>query len=113
METAARVVAVQAESIEVRAPDDIERALAAAEATHAEAGILLTSPLVYVHMNISSKSANLRYPNASLSFPSLPNFRQLAVSWLMGRTRSSFTEDAGITSGKSCTVPRRVTCRYN
>ena len=43
-ETAARAVAVQAESIEVRAPDDIERALAAAEATHAEAGILLTSP---------------------------------------------------------------------
>ena len=43
-EMAARAVAVQAESIEVRAPDDIERALAAAEATHAEAGILLTSP---------------------------------------------------------------------
>jgi putative tryptophan/tyrosine transport system substrate-binding protein len=62
-ETAARAVALQTESIELRAPDDIERALAAAEARHAEAGILLTSPLVYVHMKqISELAISKRLP---------------------------------------------------
>ena len=71
-ETAARAVAVQAESIEVRAPNVIERALAAAEATHAEAGILLTSPLVYVHMKqISELAIPKRLPLISV-FPEFP-----------------------------------------
>ena len=76
-EAAVRAVAVQAESIEVRAPDDIERALAAAEATHAEAGILLTSPLVYVHMKqISELAIPKRLPLISVfaEFPRAGGF---------------------------------------
>jgi putative ABC transport system substrate-binding protein len=46
-ETAARAVAVEAEIIEVRVPDDFERALEAARTKHIEAGILLSSPLVF------------------------------------------------------------------
>jgi putative tryptophan/tyrosine transport system substrate-binding protein len=46
-ETAARAFAVEAEIIEVRVPDDFERALEAARTKHIEAGILLSSPLVF------------------------------------------------------------------
>jgi putative ABC transport system substrate-binding protein len=45
--TAARALAVQTEIMEVRAPEDFERALEAARTRHVEAGILLSSPLVY------------------------------------------------------------------
>ena len=47
-ETAARALAVKAEIIEVRVPDDFEGAVEAASARHVEAGILLSSPLVFV-----------------------------------------------------------------
>jgi putative tryptophan/tyrosine transport system substrate-binding protein len=46
-EAAVRAVAVEAEIIEVRFPDDFERALEVARARHVEAGILLSSPLVF------------------------------------------------------------------
>ena len=48
METAARAFAVEAEIMEVRVPDDFERALEAARTRHVEAGILLSSPLVFL-----------------------------------------------------------------
>jgi putative ABC transport system substrate-binding protein len=47
-ETAARAFAVEAEIMEVRAPDDFEDALQAARTRHVEAGILLSSPLVFM-----------------------------------------------------------------
>ena len=47
-ETAARALALEAEIIEVQIADDFERALEAARTRHVEAGILLSSPLVYV-----------------------------------------------------------------
>ena len=47
-ETAARALAVEAEIMEVRVVDDFEDAMEAARARHAEAGILLSSPLVFV-----------------------------------------------------------------
>ena len=46
-ETAARALAVETEIVEVRGPDDFERALEAAAAKHLEAGVLLSSPLVF------------------------------------------------------------------
>jgi putative ABC transport system substrate-binding protein len=48
-ETAARALALalEAEVIEVRVADDFERALEAAQTKHVEAGILLSSPLVF------------------------------------------------------------------
>jgi putative tryptophan/tyrosine transport system substrate-binding protein len=76
-ETAARAVAVQAESIELRAPDEIERALAAAGVRHAEAGILLSSPLVYVYMKqISELAIPKRLPLISVfaEFPRAGGF---------------------------------------
>src|SRR6516165_9619226 len=46
-ETAARALALEAEVMEVRVADDFERALEAARTKHVEAGILLSSPLVF------------------------------------------------------------------
>src|SRR5215471_9441323 len=46
-ETAARAVGVEAEILEVRVPDDLHGAMEAARARHVEAGILLSSPLVF------------------------------------------------------------------
>jgi putative tryptophan/tyrosine transport system substrate-binding protein len=46
-ETAARALALEAEVIEVRVADDFERALETAQTKHVEAGILLSSPLVF------------------------------------------------------------------
>jgi len=46
-ETAARASAVEAEIMEVRVPDDFESAFEAAKITHVEAGVLLSSPLVF------------------------------------------------------------------
>ena len=45
---AARTFHIEAESMEVRVVEDFERAIEAARARHAEAGILLSSPLVFV-----------------------------------------------------------------
>jgi putative ABC transport system substrate-binding protein len=45
--TAVQALGLESEIIEVRSPDDLEGALAAATTKHAEAGILLSSPLVY------------------------------------------------------------------
>ncbi len=47
-ETAARALALEAEVMEVRVADDFERALEAARIKHVDAGILLSSPLVFV-----------------------------------------------------------------
>jgi putative ABC transport system substrate-binding protein len=47
-ETAARALALEAEILEVQVADDFEGALEAAKTRHVEAGILLSSPLVYV-----------------------------------------------------------------
>jgi putative ABC transport system substrate-binding protein len=46
-ETTARALALEAETMEVRVADDFEGALEAARTKHAEAGILLSSPLVF------------------------------------------------------------------
>ena len=46
--TAVRALRLESEIIEVRSPDDLERALAAATSKRAEAGILLSSPLMFV-----------------------------------------------------------------
>jgi putative tryptophan/tyrosine transport system substrate-binding protein len=47
-EMAARALALEAEVMEVRVTDDFERVLEAARTKHVEAGILLSSPLVFV-----------------------------------------------------------------
>jgi putative ABC transport system substrate-binding protein len=47
-ETVVRSLALEAEIIEVQVPDDWERALDAARIKHVDAGILLSSPLVFV-----------------------------------------------------------------
>jgi putative tryptophan/tyrosine transport system substrate-binding protein len=47
-ETAARIFNIEAESMEVRVVDDFEGAMEAARTRHVEAGILLSSPLVFV-----------------------------------------------------------------
>jgi putative ABC transport system substrate-binding protein len=62
-ESAARTLALEAESMEVRVADDFERALEAAGRKHIEAGILLSSPLVFANMKqISDLAIALRLP---------------------------------------------------
>jgi putative ABC transport system substrate-binding protein len=68
---AVRAVGIEAEIIEVQVPDDWGRALEAAKTRQVEAGILLSSPLVF----ISSKQIG----------DCSPNFQKSAVSSLMGR----------------------------
>ena len=71
-ETAARALAVEAEIMEVRAPNDFEGALEAARTRHVEAGILLSSPLVFVYSKqISELALAKRLPLISL-FGELP-----------------------------------------
>jgi putative ABC transport system substrate-binding protein len=77
---AVRAVSVEAEIVEVQVPDDWGRALEAAKTRQVEAGILLSSPLVF------TCSKQMRWPTGSLSFPCSPNFQKPAVSSLMGRT---------------------------
>ena len=72
-ETAVRALALKAEIIEVRSPDDFEGALDAAKTRHVEAGILLSSPSF---SSLQSKSASLRLPNSSPSSPCSPNFQK-------------------------------------
>ena len=48
-ETAVRALALEAEIIEVRPPDDFEGALGAATTKQVEAGILLSSPLIFIY----------------------------------------------------------------
>ena len=66
-ETAARAFAVEAEIMEVRVPDDFEGAMEAARTRHVEAGILLSSPLVFVSSKqISELALAKRLPLISL-----------------------------------------------
>ena len=66
-ETAARALAVEAEMIEVRVGDDFEGALEAARTRHVEAGILLSSPLVFLSSKkISELALAKRLPLISL-----------------------------------------------
>ena len=46
-EAAAKAVGFEAEILEVRSPEDFEGALEAARIRHADAGVLLSSPLVH------------------------------------------------------------------
>jgi putative ABC transport system substrate-binding protein len=75
--TAARTLAVQTEIIEVRAPEDFERALEAARTSHVEAGILLSSPLVFLSSRqIGEVAIAKRLPLISLfgEFPKAGGF---------------------------------------
>jgi putative tryptophan/tyrosine transport system substrate-binding protein len=66
-ETAARAFAVETEIMEVRVLDDFEGALEAARSRHVEAGILLSSPLVFVSSKqISELALAKRLPLISL-----------------------------------------------
>jgi putative ABC transport system substrate-binding protein len=76
-ETAVRALALEAEIMEVRVADDFERALEAARTKHAEAGILLSSPLVFVSSKqIGELAMAKRLPLISLfgEFPKAGGF---------------------------------------
>jgi putative tryptophan/tyrosine transport system substrate-binding protein len=76
-ETAARALALEAEVMEVRVADDFEPALEAARTKHVEAGILLSSPLVFfASKQIGELSIAKRLPLISLfgEFPKAGGF---------------------------------------
>ncbi len=80
---AVQAVGVEAEIIEVQVPDDWGPALEAAKSRQVEAGILLSSPLVFVS---SKQIGELALAIGSLSFPCSRSFQNPAVSLLTGRT---------------------------
>jgi putative ABC transport system substrate-binding protein len=109
-ETAARALALEAEFMEVRTADDLVRALETARTKHVEAGVLLSSPLAYASSKqISELAIAQRLPLISffVEFPKVGGF----IAY--GPNQQTSSEDAGITSLKSCMVPSRVTCRYS
>jgi putative ABC transport system substrate-binding protein len=76
-ETAARALALESEIIEVRSPDDLVGALAAATTKHVEAGILLSSPLMFIYSKqIGELALAKRLPLISLfaEFPRSSGF---------------------------------------
>jgi putative tryptophan/tyrosine transport system substrate-binding protein len=76
-ETAVRALALEAEIMEVRVADDFERALEAARTKRAEAGILLSSPLVFLSSRqIGELAIAKRLPLISLfgEFPKAGGF---------------------------------------
>jgi putative tryptophan/tyrosine transport system substrate-binding protein len=75
-EAAARALALEAEVMEVRVTDDFERALEAARTRHVEAGILLSSPLMYFSKLIGELAIAKRLPLVSLflEFPKAGGF---------------------------------------
>ena len=76
-ETAVRALALEAEIIEVRSPDDFEGALGAATTKQVEAGILLSSPLIFIYSKqIGELALAKRLPLISLfaEFPKSGGF---------------------------------------
>jgi putative tryptophan/tyrosine transport system substrate-binding protein len=76
-EAAVRAVGVEAEIIEVQGPDDWARALMAAKTRQVEAGILLSSPLVFIYSRqIGELALASRLPLISLfsEFPKAGGF---------------------------------------
>ena len=73
-EAAARALALEAEVVEVQVADNLERALETARTKHVEAGILLSSPLVFgASKQIGELALTKRLPLISLfaEFPKL------------------------------------------
>ena len=73
-EAAAKAVGLEAEILEVRSPDDFEGAIETARTRHANAGILLSSPLVYGQLKeIAELALVKRFPLICL----FPGFSKL------------------------------------
>ena len=109
-ETAVKALALEAEIMEVRVADDFEQAFEAARTRHVDAGILLSSPLVF---NSSKQLGELelakRLPLISL-FAEFPKSGGLIaygpnVSEIFRRMRGTWR--------RSCKAPSQVTYRYS
>ena len=94
---AVRAVGVQAEIIEVQVPDDWGRALAAAKTRQVEAGIVLSSPLVFVSLKqIGELALANRVPLISL----FGEFPKAAGFMAYGPNINSMWQKAGVYIGK-------------
>jgi putative ABC transport system substrate-binding protein len=73
-EAAAKAVGLEAEILEVRSPDDFDGAIETAKTKHADAGVLLSSPLVHGQMkHIAELALAKRLPLICL-FPQFAGF---------------------------------------
>jgi putative tryptophan/tyrosine transport system substrate-binding protein len=89
---------------------DSEQALEAARTRHVEAGILLSSPLVFVaSKQIGELALAKRLPLISL-FAEFPKSGGLIA---YGPNVAEIFHFGGITSRKSLTVLSQATCRYS
>jgi putative ABC transport system substrate-binding protein len=74
-----RSLALETEIIEVRVPDEFEQALEAARMKRVDAGILLSSPIMFIY---SKQIAELALAKRLPSFPYSMSFQNPAVSFL-------------------------------
>jgi putative tryptophan/tyrosine transport system substrate-binding protein len=103
-------LALEAEIMEVRVADDFEQALEAARKRHVEAGILLSSLLVFDRSKqIGELALAKRLPLISL-FAEFPKSGGLIA---YGPNVAEIFHFGGITSRKSLTVLSQATCRYS
>jgi hypothetical protein len=101
-ETAARAFNVEAESMEVRVMNDFGDAMDAARARHVEAGILLSSPLVFVFSRLIGELALAKQLPLISLFGQFPN--TVAV-WLrslgLEQYEATFRDNAITSLGRS------------
>ncbi len=109
-ETVVRALALEAEIMEVRVADDFEQAFEAARTRHVDAGILLSSPLVFLaSKQIGELALAKRLPLISL-FAEFPKSGGLIA---YGPNLGEIFRRCGDYAAKSCRVTSQATCRYS
>jgi putative ABC transport system substrate-binding protein len=107
-EATAKAVGLEAEILEVRSPDDFEGAIETAKTKHADAGVLLSSPLVHGQMkHIAELALAKRLPLFACSH----SLQGSGGSWLTGRISRTSLADAAVTPAAFCMERRLVSCR--
>ena len=96
-EAAVRAVGLEAEIIEVKVPDDWAQALAAAKGKQVEAGILLSSPLVFIS---SKKLGELALANRLPLISLFAEFPQAGGFIAYGPSIAAMWQKAGVYVGK-------------
>ena len=80
-EAATKAARIETEILEVRSPDDFEGAMDTARAKHANAGILLSSPLVYGQLKKVAELALVKLVPSYLLVPKLFQIWRPHVLW--------------------------------
>ena len=109
-ESATKATGIETEILEVQSPDDFEGAMDTARAKHADAGILLSSPLVYGQLKkIAELALVKRFPLICL----FPNFAQAGGLMSYGpNMEDEWRRCAGYVV-RICVVTGQASCQSN